>query len=248
MSTWRTAAVATSLCWGANRLPFIEDEVRALREWVRPGSVCMDIGAEYGLYTWVMSALAGPNGHVHSVEPLPGPSSWLQAAAGLLGARNVTVHRTALGAAAGHGSLSLPTRRLMPVHGRAYLVEGSQGPGPNAEFSSARTVPATIQTLDHLASDIGLKDLSFVKADVEGAELAVLRGGADTLSRYQPTILLEIEERHLAKYGSSSSDVFQHLARHGYRCHRLQHGQWTQISRITDDNRNYLFTPDHVNF
>ncbi|WP_103505832.1 FkbM family methyltransferase, partial [Streptomyces sp. FM008] len=213
-----------------------------LGAWVRPGAACLDIGAEYGLYTWMLSALAGPTGQVHSVEPLPGPSGWLRTTARLLGARNVTVHRTAIGDRTGHGTLSLPVRRGLPVHGRAYLVEGSRGPGPNAEFRRARSVRTPVRTLDQLVRDIGLEKLSFLKADVEGAELAVLRGGSATLRRHRPTLLLEIERRHLTKYGGDPAEVLSHLGSYGYRAHRKQHGRWVPAPWITEDCRNYLFT------
>lgn len=34
--------------------------------------------------------------------------------------------------------MSLPFRRRMPVHGRAFLTTGANGAGPNAEFPSTR--------------------------------------------------------------------------------------------------------------
>ncbi|GAA1574646.1 FkbM family methyltransferase [Streptomyces globosus] len=242
MSARRTAAVAAALRWGAHRFPFEEDEVAGLRAFVPPGAVCVDVGAEYGLYTWVLSALAGPSGRVHCVEPLPGPHRWLRAAAGLLGARNVTVHRAALAARHGQGTLSLPIRRGLPVHGRAYLTDGADGPGPNAEFAAARAVGAPVRTLDDLVHEAGLDRLTFVKADVEGAELAVLEGGSAALRRHRPTLLLEIEHRHLAKYGARPADVLGHLRDLGYRAHRQRHGRWIPVPRVTDDCRNYLFT------
>ncbi|MEU7423522.1 FkbM family methyltransferase [Streptomyces sp. NPDC040750] len=242
MSARRTAAVAAALRWGAHRFPFVEDEVAALRAFVPPGSVCVDVGAEYGLYTWVLASLAGPSGRVHSVEPLPGPHRWLHLTSRLLGARNVTVHRAALGARPGCGTLSLPMRRGLPVHGRAYLTEGAQGPGPNAEFRSARTVQAPVRTLDQLAHEAGPKRLTFVKADVEGAELAVLEGGSAALRRHRPTLLLEIERRHLAKYGADPADVLRHLRDFGYQAHRRRRGRWVPAPHVSDDCRNYLFT------
>lgn len=238
----RTAAVAAALRWSAPRLMCVEDEVAGLHELVRPGAVCVDVGAEYGLYTWVLSALAGPTGQVHSVEPLPGPARWLRTASRLLGSGNVTVHRTALGARAGRGTLSLPRRRGLPVHGRAYLTEDAHGPGPNAEFRTARPVATRVRTLDELARQERLGRIGFVKADVEGAELAVLRGGSRTLRHHRPTLLLEVESRHLEKYGSRPADLLRHLRDYGYAAHRWQHGRWAAVPRITDDCRNYLFT------
>ncbi|MFE9771658.1 hypothetical protein ACFYOV_08310 [Streptomyces sp. NPDC005931] len=108
----------------------------------------MDAGAEYGPYTWMPATLTGPSGHVHGAEPLPGPYRWLRVITWLLGARNVSVHRTAPGGWCGRGRLSLPVRRGLPVHGRACPTAGADGPGPHAEFRASHTVVAPVGTLD----------------------------------------------------------------------------------------------------
>ncbi len=202
----------------------------------------MDVGAEYGLYTWVLSALVGPAGRVHSIEPLPGPARWLRAASRILGCGNVTVHRSALGAHTGHGELSLPRRWGLPVHGRAYLVEGATGPGPNVEFPTSRPVPAPLRTLDELVRSEAIEKVGFVKADVEGAELGVLDGAHQTLSTHRPPLLLEVEDRHLRKYGARPPEVLRRLRDYGYRPHRWQAGRWIHAPHVSDDCRNYLFT------
>ncbi len=241
-SSRRASTAAAALTWSAHRTTCVEDEVAGVAEFVRPGDVCLDIGAEYGLYTWVLSTLVGPSGRVHSIEPLPGPARWLRAASRVLGCGNVTVHRSALGAHAGHGQLSLPRRWGLPVHGRAYLVEGAAGPGPNAEFRTSRSVAAPLRTLDELVRTEGIEKVGFVKADVEGAELAVLDGAHETLSAHRPPLLLEVEERHLRKYGARPRDVLRRLQDYGYRPHRRRAGRWIGVPRVSDDCRNYLFT------
>ncbi|MER5730132.1 FkbM family methyltransferase [Streptomyces sp. NPDC002138] len=213
-----------------------------LRGLVRPGSVCLDIGAEYGLYTWALAALSGPSGAVHSVEPLPGPASWLRTTAAALGCDHVTVHRTALGARAQEGTMSLPRRRLLPVHGRAYLTEGASGPGPNTEFARSRPVATPVRTVDGLCRHMGLDRVDFIKADVEGAEEAVLSGARHTLERHRPALLLEIEDRHLAKYDMRAARIVERLAALDYTMHRWGDGAWIRVTEVTDEFRNYLFT------
>ncbi|ORT57467.1 methyltransferase FkbM [Streptomyces sp. CB03238] len=234
--------MAAVLEWAAPRAPFIEDEIAGLRTLVRPGDVCVDVGAEYGLYTWALASLVGRTGQVHSVEPLPGPARWLTFAAGALGCGNVSVHRTALGARPGRGHLSLPRRRGLPVHGRAYLDVDAHGPGPNVEFRTSRPVRTRIHTLDQLTHTLGMRHVAFVKADIEGAELGLLRGADETLRRFRPALLLEIESRHLARYGARPADVVRHLQDYGYRLRRWHRGRWANTSQISPDCRNYLFT------
>lgn len=238
----RVVTAAGALKWAAGRVAWVEDEVAGLHGLVARGDNCLDVGAEYGLYTWALSALVGPTGRVHSVEPLPGPARWLRLASRSLGSANVVVHRMALGARHGPGTLSLPRRHGLPVHGRAYLTVGSQGPGPNSEFATARPVRTRVLTLDQLVDRVGLEKVAFIKADVEGAEPAVLDGAKETLRRHRPVLLLEIEDRHLAKYGGCSTDVLERLGDYGYQPHSWVGGRWAEVSEIRDNCRNYLFT------
>lgn len=238
----RATSVALALRWASSRWSFVEEEVAGLRRLVRPGDVCLDIGAEYGLYTWPLSVLAGPAGQVHSVEPLPGPASWLRTTASALGCRNVTVHRMALASCAHDGTMSLPRRRLLPVHGRAYLTEGASGPGPNVEFPTSRPVPTAVRTVDGLCRQMHLDRVDFIKADVEGAEAAVLSGARRTLLNHRPTLLLEIEDRHLVKYDVTPTDLVSRLEDLGYAMHRWRDGSWVRVPEVTNDCRNYLFT------
>lgn len=226
----------------ARRTRFVEDEVLGLGEVVGPGDVVFDIGAEYGLYTYALARLVGRDGAVHSVEPLPGPSRFLSAGLSACGCRNVRSYRVAFGERSGDGVLSLPSRRGLPVHGRALLTTGATGAGPNAEFRSAKDVPTEVLTLDEFCSREHVERVDFVKADVEGAEAALLRGAESTLDTHRPALLLEIEERHLAKYGAKPADILDILAGKGYVMHVWQAGRWREATEVTTAHRNYLFT------
>ncbi|MUL40107.1 FkbM family methyltransferase [Streptomonospora sp. PA3] len=223
---------------------FIEREIAGLAEVVRPGHVCLDIGAEYGLYTFTLADLVGPAGRVCAIEPLPGPASFLRTAVRTLGAGNVRVLRRAVGAEDGAGTLSLPLRRGLPVHGRAFLTTGARGVGPNAEFRARRSVAARVTTLDSLVAELGLDRIDFIKADVEGAELAVLDGGPATLRDHRPALLVEIEDRHLAKYGARAADLVERLAGLGYGMRVRVAGAWRRADRVREGHRNYLFTAE----
>ncbi|MQA86924.1 MAG: FkbM family methyltransferase [Streptosporangiales bacterium] len=225
----------------ARRTHFVEDEILGLREVIEPGSACIDVGAEYGLYTYVLARLVGPGGTVHSIEPLPGPFRFLSAGIRASGCHNVRKYRVALGEQSGQGVLSLPWRRGLPVHGRAFLTTGAKGLGPNVEFGSARDVATDVLTLDELCAREGVERVDFIKADVEGAEAALLHGGQSTLEAHRPALLLEIEERHLAKYGAEPTEIVDFLAGRGYAMYVWHSGRWRETAEVTTTRRNYLF-------
>jgi FkbM family methyltransferase len=233
----RLSAAADLLRTGSRHAWFVEDEVSGLDELVGPGAVTFDVGAEYGLYTWSLARLVGPSGAVHAVEPQPELARHLGAWRRVLGADNVTVHHVALGARAGQGHLSQPSRRGVPVHGRTFLSDGTTGLGSNAEFHHHRTIGVGVDTLDALVEQLGLTRLDLIKADVEGAEGRLLDGGRDTLSRFRPTLLLELEDRHLSRFGSSVGEIVDELADFGYHPSHWEGRSW----RPGIVGRNVLF-------
>ncbi|GGS60335.1 FkbM family methyltransferase [Streptomyces violaceus] len=233
----------SALCALSRRFSFVEDETDGLRHVVRDGDVCLDIGAEYGVYTYALSYVAGPKGCVHGFEPLPGPYRVLGAGVRLLCGGRAHAHRLALGDRPRDAAvMSLPYRRGLPVHGRAFLTDGARGLGPNEEFAGERRPVVRVGTVDEVVAAAGLPRVDFVKADVEGAEPLVLAGAAGTLLRDRPTLLLEIEERHLAKYGARAGRLVGELRDAGYSMFLWREGRWRRVDRVTGAHRNYLFT------
>ncbi len=236
-SSRRLSALAAALRAGARRAPFVENEVLGLDRLVGPGAVCVDVGAEFGLYTWSLADLVGPAGAVHAVEPQPDLGRLLRFGRWLVAARNVTIHRVALGDEPGAGHLSQPSRGGVRVHGRTFLADGTRGLGSNAEFSRHRSIDVRVDTLDGLVERLALPRLDLIKADVEGAEDRLLAGGAETLRRFRPHLLVELEDRHLERFDTSVDAVVQRLKGVGYTPSHWEHDDW----RPGIAGRNVLF-------
>ena len=237
MRHWLTAAAVTSL---ARWTPYLEREMCGLRAVVRPGSVCIDVGSAADLYTTVLSRLAGPAGQVHGIEPLPFAHLLWARLLNAGRARNVRHHRLALGAEAGTGPMSVPVGRYGLVTGRSYLMRQAGGPDSNAEFASQVPVIVTVDKLDDFCAREAIGRVDFIKVDVEGAELQVLEGGRDVIETHRPSMLVEIEARHTARYGHSPEDVAGWLLQRGYTMHTWRHG-WREARRVEPSTRNYLF-------
>ena len=223
--------------------PYLDTELHTLSRLVRRGHVCVDVGAAAGVYSQALSRLVGPTGMVHSVEPVPFfHSAWCR----VLGARrrrNVRQHTIALGAEPCRAALRVPCTLDGPDTSRSFLDWHSHGVGSNAEFSYHDDVLVDVDTLDGLCSS--LTRLDFVKIDVEGGELHVLRGGQRIIERFQPTMLIEIECRHTARYEHSPADVVAWLAEHGYTMYAWDRG-WREVDNVRPRANNYLFRPSTV--
>lgn len=233
----RLGAVAGVLRAGA-RVALSEPELLGLAEFVRPGAVCFDIGAAYGMYTYPLARLAGPGGQVHSFEPLPVPYRLLEAGVRASGARNVRVTNTAIGSFTGWSRLRLPYRFGLPVHGWAHPQEGLKHPG---RFAAGKTLEVAMHTVDGVCELREIPRVDFMKVDVEGFEPGVLEGAAWTIEQHRPALLLEIEERHLGKYGRTAAEVAGPLVERGYRMHVWRGGRWSRTDEVSVRWRNYLF-------
>ena len=174
-------------------------------ELARTGDVALDIGARWGTYTSLLARVVGRAGLVHSFEPNPQHSRALRAIA--RGSRNVRFHPFALSDDAGIATLHVPVLGDRAVDGLASLAP------PKGDH---RTVQIERRRLD----DFHFERIDFIKCDVEGHELAVLRGGEATLRRLRPQVLVEIEQRHAGANVEATLGFFAGLGYSGYTVHR----------------------------
>jgi FkbM family methyltransferase len=165
--------------------------------FLESGSTFVDVGANVGVYTAWASRGVGKNGRVIAVEPVPATRTNLDHVIALNELDNVRVVPKALGAAPGAVTLW-----LVP---QASGLSSAVAP---ADPTSARRVEVPMSTLDDELVLAGGPAPALVKIDVEGYELAVLRGAIRTLSDVDgPAVLFETQQDHLERAGERFGDV-----------------------------------------
>lgn len=169
---------------------------------VRDGMTVIDVGASWGLFSYHLARRVGSAGLLYSFEPHPLNASVLQK---LAAARPCVQFRpVAVSDATGHAEVRVPKVRSRLVTAQSSLAHDFEG-------VAVETVEVPTVRLD---DEVGTeRRIGFVKIDVEGHELAVLRGGASMFRRWLPPVLIEIEQRHLAV---PIGDVFRQLQDLGY--------------------------------
>jgi hypothetical protein len=78
-------------------------------------------------------------------------------------------------------------------------------------------VKVEIDTLDHFAEEQKLSRNGLIKIDVEGFEMEVLKGAAETLRRFRPKLFVEMDDRNLQEQGSGAKELIAFLKGAGYR-------------------------------
>lgn len=159
----------------------------ALEKTLDAGSVCLDLGANYGRFT---ERLAATGATVHAYEPDPETFAKMQARVGHL--PNVTLHQCAVAAEAG----TLTLHRL--PEGVASSEEmRSQGASllPSDRAAGGETVAVEVRAFKDVLAAIGAP-VDVVKMDIEGSELDILEQiFADPASYPVKTLLVETHER-----------------------------------------------------
>lgn len=178
---------------------------------LRPGDLFVDGGANLGLFSLVAASAVGPTGAVVAFEPATETADRLEANLALNGYRWVQVQRVALA--------DRPGERTFTVFGGN--AAGLSSFAPQAQGGGeVRSVP--VSTLDASLGPLAAR-VRLVKLDLEGAEQAALRGASGLLG-YGPDLLVEVEDGHLRRQGSSRSELLGLLRDAGYQLFRVVAG------------------------
>lgn len=180
-----------------------DGDVEFVAGLLRPGDAFIDCGANDGLFTVAGSRAVGPSGLVVAFEPAPRLRANLE--------RNLALNALAQAAVLPHAVSDQP--------GEASFVV-TPGGGGHSSFAPAiegETITVPTVALDAVLPLVGAKRVALVKMDVEGAEVAALRGAGTLLNEHRPLLFVEVEDAHLRRQRSSADELRQLLADHGYR-------------------------------
>lgn len=145
---------------------------QCLAKIIKPGDVCIDIGANLGYYSILMSALAGSAGQTIAVEPNPAMCKLLRLTAGI-NHPGFQVAQVALSNKRGKIVLRIPAT----LFGGASIIPLPAGM-KGLKISKARV---EMITLDQLLERMGVPHVNVIKMDVEGAEALVFEGMKKTI-------------------------------------------------------------------
>jgi FkbM family methyltransferase len=191
-----------SLRLSALRQRFTEPELHIVPLLCDKSKTSIDIGADTAIY---MAHMVNVSRDCLAFEPRPAEASKIEEMVAHL-SLPVRVETVALSDMPGEAKL----RILESDAGRSTIERDNNLEDPDGSSRFEITVPT--RRLD----DYELDAVGFIKIDVEGHELAVLRGSSETIRRCLPAMLIEIEDRHKPNSIRDVSDFLVDLGYEGY--------------------------------
>jgi FkbM family methyltransferase len=179
-----------------------------IEKFLKPGMVVLDIGAHHGYYSLLASQKVGAQGRVIAFEPSLRERRRLLQHLQMNACANTKVEEIALGEAEGRAEL--------------YVVEGRETGcnslrPPNVR-QSTHAVDVQVGRLDDYVRQQDLARVDFIKMDVEGAELAVLKGATEFLARKpRPVIFCEVQDLRTRAWGYAAREIVNFLSQRGFR-------------------------------
>jgi FkbM family methyltransferase len=178
-------------------------EIRHALGWMPAGGVMFDIGASYGSYCLTIASRLRQNCTIHAFEPNGVIFERLRKNVDLNAASAVTAYQ--LGLSDHEGTAAVVE---VPGHSGATYLRPGRG--------------VAVTSLDRFCADTSVGRLDFIKIDAEGAELRILRGGRETLDRFRPALLLEVNTPALKRENASPADVLSLLRSLEYRIYTMR--------------------------
>src|SRR5688572_9449958 len=170
-----------------------------LHRFLRPDMVFIDVGANQGEYS-LFAAKRLTKGRVIAFEPLPSIRTVFEENIRLNNFSNIKIFEAGLSDKKG----TLEIHEVEDEHeGLATFFLGDR--------KSKKSFKVPLVKLDEIADGREFTRIDFIKIDIEGGELNALRGAQNTIRRFKPAIMLEINEETYLAAGYRTQDILDIL-------------------------------------
>ncbi|SHG58866.1 FkbM family methyltransferase [Flagellimonas flava] len=206
---------------------FEKELIAKTLSYVSEEATVLDIGANIGRWAIPLAKKIGEKGEVIAFEPNPETFQFLKNR--VASRPNVLTYNIALS--------DQPKSQL------EFLVQKGISCPPNAAIAETATqikdrgnfelIKVGCESLDNFIKTHQIHKLDFVKIDVEGHELEVIKGFKEGIKRYKPIIAIEILASKWINNKAQDSEVAQLILQQGYK-----------MGQFNETNKEYVFEID----
>jgi len=180
----------------------MEKEIKIVKQFLNVNEVSIDVGANIGIYSEVLSQNSKM---VISFEPNPYLAVYLNQ----IKKSTWIVENISLSSVEGISTLKIPIIRDIEKHGKATISKNNIFQSEIIDKINKHEVEmiSLDEYLIKKRSMLQIQAISFIKIDVEGHELEVLKGALKTIKKFRPILMVECECRH----GVNVDEIFDYF-------------------------------------
>ena len=226
-----------------------EPEVKYMDRFLPVNATVIQIGASDGRHAFYMARKLNCE-MIICFEPSPYTYKILNVLKWLFRFNQIKTENLAVGLTPGESYLVTPVKRSGHL-GLAFAFVSDVSPDPETidparGFDGYLVKPVTMTSIDEYCNQNSIQKLDFIRCDVEGSELNVLRGARNSLKRFRPVLLLEVHP-HILKntFGASAQEVWSELEQLDYRMYYLKDNNLEFTTKFKDEPwRDYFCVPE----
>ena len=186
------------------------ETLKCLQRHIRPDMNVFEIGANIGSHSFeIAKCLQAGTGTLYCFEPTDYAFRKLMKNHALNHFTNIVFEQMAL-------SDRNETRRITPASSLDTVAFSASWDVKNLKSKRHDAQDIAFKTLDAYVQEKQLAHVDLLKIDVDGYELKVMTGGAETLARFHPMLIIELSECLLHYIGDRLEDLLNLLERFGY--------------------------------
>ena len=230
----RLLAYSFQRLYKTGRLGVDYQDIYFLKNLVRSGDYCIDIGAHLGYFTIELSRICGNSGHVYAIEPMSKFYNTLMAIVKRKNLNNITLYPYAMGGDSPFVEMGIPKVNNAKKFAYARVMQSSTF----LEYVESEQVKNVYG--DELFRE--LPRLDFIKCDVEGLELSVMKSFKEIIGKHLPVILCELSDPKERK------NLFDLFSPFGYGMYYLENKKLKKLvadSAVAPVSHNHYFIPDN---
>ena len=214
-----------------------EQEIKLVKNFIISGTDSIDVGVYRGVYSYEMSKYSKI---VHSFEPNPILLSHIEKNLKKI-IKNINFYNYALSDKVSLVPLRVPIRNknYNKSNYEEYFQMGRASIHSKNKFNDFELFNVESQKLDNFNFT---NKISFIKIDVEGHEMEVIKGSEETIKSNKPILLVEIEEQYTKK---NVNDTLGYINSLGYNSFYFYDNRLINTNDLNNLNsfNNFIFKP-----
>ena len=201
-----------------------------LKKIIKPNDIFLDIGANIGYFS-LLAATKEPTASVISFEPVKSLFEKLKENILINNIQNINAVKIAVGE---------------KNEEKEIFISGQENLGMSSfrqpENYSGKSEKVNVLTIDEWFKNSGFTNIDIIKLDIEGSELAALKGMEKTLQDLKPAVIVELNQETLSLFGLAPVDILNSMEQLKFKAFKIQkEGRLMALTHIINETINVVF-------